>query len=119
MRNRTAVKSGLILVLAAAIAASLVSCGYFGGVKERLEEAEQGGKKQVEERGGAETSPTPQPRVSTTPVPPPPSPEVVASLATALYGLPPASGDSDLEQMRSLIGPPDAFALMLEPQDGA
>ncbi len=119
MRNRTAIKRGTFLVLALVAAASLVSCGYFGGVKERLEEAEQGGKKQVEETGGAEASPTPQPGVSPTPVPQPPSPEVVASLAAALSGLPPASGDSDLEQMRSLMGPPDAFSLMLEPQDGA
>ncbi|MEE8472262.1 MAG: hypothetical protein V3S82_03730, partial [Dehalococcoidia bacterium] len=113
MRDRTAIKKAIFLVLVLVAAASLVSCGYFGGVKERLDEVQRDG----------ETSPSPQPGVSTAPVsmpaPPPPSPEVVASLATALSGLPPASGDSDLEQMRSLIGPPDAFALTLEPRDGA
>ena len=46
------------------------------------------------------------------------SPQVVASLAEAVSDLPPTSGDSDIEQIRSLLGPPDAFALMLEPQEG-
>lgn len=46
------------------------------------------------------------------------SPQLVASLEDVFSVIPAASGDSDLEQMRSLLGPPDAFTLMLEPQEG-
>jgi Zn-dependent metalloprotease len=69
VRNRITIKSGLLLVLAIVIASLLVSCSYFEGVKKRLQEAEQGVEKQVEEKGGIKPSPAPQPTPTPTPSP--------------------------------------------------
>jgi ribosomal protein L40E len=47
----------------------------------------------------------------------PVSAEVTNQLSLAVASLPDAEGDTDLEQMRSLLGPPDAFTLALEVAD--
>ncbi|MGE0601826.1 MAG: hypothetical protein AB7J35_20510 [Dehalococcoidia bacterium] len=45
---------------------------------------------------------------------PPVDDRVVADIESVLAGLPHAEGETDIDQMRSLLGPPDAFTLFLE-----